>query len=148
MSESTNTNRYGQEMSDPVTSILLRFPGPITLRASRKKWGLMLLISAGFVGVFVYLLYFDQSERAPGPFLRMIFWSGLFFFGLGIPLAAVLLVLPGSSRLVLHETGFEITQIFKSHRILWTDATGFQVSYINPGRGELSIVVFDDAKQK
>jgi hypothetical protein len=144
LDDARNTNRDGQKMPDPVEAILQRFPGPVTLNASRKKWGLMLLVAIGFVGGGVYVLFFDHSERAPGSFLRIVFWVGLVFFGLAIPLAGVLLLRPNASRIVLDRNGFETTQLFRSRRTLWNDAIGFQVFSL---RGN-PMVVFDDAKQK
>jgi hypothetical protein len=140
MSQSINAIRDGQKMSDSVASILHRFPGPVTLHSSRRKWGLMLLGGVGIIGLAVFLLQHDQTL-----YDQIIFWSAIPFGAFGI-LVSIKTLLPGSSKLTLDSRGFEITKFFRSRRISWADASGFQIfsnPYLRYGVG----VVFDNGKQ-
>src|SRR3972149_8230663 len=126
-------------MSDPVSSILLRFPGPVVFSASRKKWAGILLVCVGFVAVGTSLLYVERFQTF---YHKSIFWSGIVFFGLGVPLA-VAAMLPGASKLALDARGFEITTLFRRRRFFWRDATSFHV-FFPDGIKSAGMVMFDN----
>jgi hypothetical protein len=117
-----------------AAEILARFPGPLTLYPSRKKWLLVLAGSALFaVGGF----WMIKTGDARG-------WLVLIFFGLAAAVAAVAM-LPGAGALTLDAQGFEATNLFRRHRTRWQDTTGFQAARIPPARQMW--VVYDDITQ-
>jgi hypothetical protein len=75
----------GQIFEDRSTQsyedILAQFPGPVLLRASRRKWGGLLVVCSLFVLGIWFVLH------APGtiPSLdRLILWLGVPFSGVGV----------------------------------------------------------------
>jgi hypothetical protein len=115
-------------------AILSRFPGAVTLYPSRKKWLLVLVGSALFaVGGFWMIKTGDGRG-----------WLVLIFFGLAAVVAAAAM-LPGAGGLALDRDGFEATNLFRRHRTLWQDSTGFQAARIPPARQMW--VVYDDVTQ-
>ena len=130
------------ENSDPVGAVLQRFPGPVTLKASRKKWAFMLAGALVIIAFCIYALAFD-----PGPLpasYRVVFWVGLAGFAFVIPMAIAILVSPRASRLVLDRNGFQFVYLFGSSRYLWKHVTDFAVFNISAGQGEIGVVEFDD----
>jgi len=121
----------------PKTSaadILARFPGPVTLHPSLKRWGLML------AGCAVFAIA-GQAIIRDG---ALTGWFVLIFFGLGMLLAAVPM-LPVAGALTLDPTGFEAINFYRRSRTRWQDATGFIAARIPPAR--LRVVLFNDAAQ-
>jgi hypothetical protein len=115
-----------------VEPILARFPGPVTLYPSRKKWLLILLISAMFTAGGFWMV----AERAPKGWYVLIFFAACL-------IVAVVMLLPGAGDLVLDRDGFQITSLFRSHRVRWQNAKGFEpisIPYSNQ-----RMVGFDDA---
>jgi hypothetical protein len=120
----------------PTTAdmILSRFPGPVTLYPSRRKWLLVLAVSALFsVGGILMIRQHDAMG-----------WAVLIFFGLGVLVAAAAM-LPGSGALRLDGDGFEIMNLFRRHRAGWQDSAGFQTARLPPALQKW--VVFDDLRQ-
>ena len=124
---------------DKAGEILSRFPGPVTLYPSRRKWLYVLLASAAFVVAGLLLI------ASPLAYHNMLGWASLVFFGLGM-LVAIVVLLPGTSYLKLDREGFEIVMLFRRFTVRWRDATGFEAAEIRPGSPR--IVVFDDANSK
>ena len=120
--------------NDPA-AILARFPGPVRLTPSPRKW---LLILAGGL-VFVACGIWMRNDNA------VMAWLCIAFFGLGTLIAGAML-LPGAAGLVLDADGFEVTNIFRRQRTRWADVTGFTVADIPPSGQKL--VVYDDARVK
>jgi hypothetical protein len=129
-----------------IVEILARFPGPVTLYSSRKKWLLIFGISAAFVVVGYWMI---QDDEWMG-------WPGLIFFGLGALVAAAML-LPGAGALSLDREGFEATTLFRRHRTRWRNASSFDVWEMKPPQvwSPKSLqkllpknVVFDDSEPK
>jgi hypothetical protein len=116
---------------DRAKTILARFPGPVTIYPSRRKWLLLFGGCALFAAGGVMMV---QSGERMG-------WLVLGFFGLCafIPLV---MMLPGSARLVLDRDGFEYRTLFKSRRSLWRNTGNFGWANIPPGN--VKLVVFDD----
>ena len=118
-----------------IVEILARFPGPVTLYPSRRKWIRILLLSATFVAVGLWMISHDNAYG----------WAGLVFFGLGM-VVAIIALLPGAGKLKLDRDGFEITNLFRHQSLRWQDTTGFEAAIIPPS--SLEMVVFDDANAK
>src|SRR5712692_10367733 len=117
---------------DRVGELLARFPGPLTLYPSRRKW---LLVLAGCTA-FTAGGYFMIQDQASGG------WYVLVVFGVGSVIAAVML-LPGAGRLALDRHGFTCTSLFKSHRVRWQDAGDFAPVQVPPAN--IRLVGYDDA---
>jgi hypothetical protein len=118
-----------------AAELLSRFPGPVTLYPSRAKW---LLFIAGGPLFAVGGLWMVLSGRGGG-------WLVLLFFGLGTLVAAAGL-LPGAGMLRLDREGFEVTSLFRRHRILWRDVTRFEAGRIPPAHQ--LFVLYDSSKPR
>jgi hypothetical protein len=121
-------------MSTDVAEILSRFPGPVTLRPARTKWLLVFAIGILFAAGGMWMIEDD----------RLMGWYVLVFFGLTALVAAVAM-LPGAGVLALDREGFEVTSLFRRHRIRWRDTTDFAAVRIPPARQ--SMVAYNDLKQ-
>jgi hypothetical protein len=120
--------------SPTAAELLLRFPGPVTLYPSRKKW---LLVFAGCAAFAVVGYLMIRSNEGKG-------WLVLIFFGLGA-LVALAVMLPGR-WLTLDGNGFEAKDLFRQRRGRWPDVSGFKAVRIPPSGTE--VVVYDDAAQR
>src|SRR5690606_27493214 len=85
-----------------------------TLRPSPARWLAMVAISAVFVWIGLRIM----GTHA------LVAWSCIVFFGL-CGVLAVLNLLPGASRLVLDDDGFEIVSLFRRSRVRWRDVARF-----------------------
>jgi hypothetical protein len=117
--------------TDPA-AILDRFPGPLTLYPSRRKW---LLVSAGGAAFAIGGAWMIRGGDPKG-------WFVLIFFA-AVALVAAVAMLPGAGALTLDRDGFEITNLFRRHRIRWRDASNFTAARIPPARQRF--VLFDQA---
>jgi hypothetical protein len=117
-----------------ISQILSRFPGPVTLYPSRRKW---LLVFTGGALFAVGGVWMVKSGDATG-------WFPLIFFLL-VALVAAVAMLPGAGALMLDREGFQITNLFRRHRTPWRDAVHFTASSIPPARQRW--VVYDDVSQ-
>jgi hypothetical protein len=124
---------------DTTGEILARFPGPVTLNASRKKWIVILLGCGAFVAIGVWMTASGQTED------KIYGWGGLVFFGLGMVVAAIAM-LPGASMLKLDRERFEVTSLYRRQSYRWQDTTGFEAVQIPPARQKT--VAFDDVNAK
>ena len=118
-----------QPADSKIDAILSRFPGPVRLYPSRKKWLLILLISALFTAVGFWM----AAESAPSG------WYALVFFAACL-IVSVIMLLPGAGGLVLDRDGFRVTSLFRSHRSRWRDVSGFEPISVSSQR----LVGFDD----
>jgi hypothetical protein len=118
-----------------VSDLLARFPGPLTLCPSRRKWLIVLVGSALFTAGGVWMI----REGDPSG------WFVAAFFGL-CAIIGIVMLLPGLASLTLDADGFEMTSFFVGKRIRWRDASNFAASRIPPAFTKL--VVFDNAKDK
>ncbi len=103
-----------QPTDSKIDAILSRFPGPVTLYPSRKKWLLVLVGSAVFTAAGFGMV----AESAPNG------WYGVVFFG-GCLVVSAIMLLPRAGGLVLDRDGFQVTNLFRSYRLRWHDVTGF-----------------------
>ena len=115
--------------------ILARFPGPVTLVPSRRRWLLIFLGAAAFTAIGIWMV---ASGNAVG-------WFVLLFFGLcaAVGLAAML---PGAGGLTLNRDGFEIVNLFRRSSFRWADVDDFGSARIPPSGHNM--VVFNHAKAK
>lgn len=120
------------ETMDEVARLIGRYPGPLMLRASRRKWLLVGLGCAVFTAIGVVLQINEPSIMA-------LLTIG--FFGLGVLVAGAVL-LPGSAALTLDTAGFEVIHFFRPRRTRWQDAEGFQAVSIPPSG--IKRVAYDD----
>ena len=116
-------------------ALLARYPGPVRLTPSPRKWLLVLAGCLAFVAGGIAM----RSDNAFGA------WLGIAFFGLGVPISATML-LPGAASLVLDADGFAVTNMFRRYRVRWANVTGFTVAGVPPSGTRM--VVYDDAAGK
>ena len=130
--------------SDTCSEILARFPGPVTLYPSRRKWLLLmagcLLFAVGGIG-----------EAHNG---NAMDWLGVAFFGLGA-IVPGLMLLHGAASIRLDSDGFEMTNLFRHARFHWQDASGFEAqfppvlrAFAIPPPSWNKFVAFDNAKMR
>ena len=104
-----------QSSAFEARQLLSRFPGPVTLSASRAKFLLVLLTSLPFAAGGYWL----ASRGDPKGWLLLVF-SGL------CSVLAALQLLPGSNTLTLDGAGFEVKAWSLRRRTRWRDVTGFE----------------------
>jgi hypothetical protein len=92
-----------------AADILARFPGPVTLYPSRKKWLLVLASCLLFVVTSPWMIRAD-------PWMG---WVGLILFGVGALIAGTIVLLPSLGRLTLDHEGFEAGKRFFRYRRRW-----------------------------
>lgn len=92
------------------------FPGPITLRSSRKKWW-KLTIGAVFFTILGILL--STRDDVAGILAAA-------FFGV-CAVAGVITLLPGASSLRLDEKGFGFTRFFRTQKFHWNEVGDFGI---------------------
>jgi len=122
-------------MSSAPAAILSRFPGPVVLVPSRRKWLLVLGGSLAFVAIGLWVMH-DVPTWG---------WLAVGFFGIAALVAAIML-LPGAGDLRLDSDGFEMTSLFRRYRSRWTEVSEFEVVRLPPSLRKM--VVFDDARTK
>jgi hypothetical protein len=119
-------------MADGIETLLSRFPGPLKLYPSRKKWLLLVVVGIAFIAGGFFMV----RKQADGG------WFVLIFFALCLVVSIVML-LPGAGGLLLDGDGFKMTSLFRSHRSRWQDVQGFQAVAIPPSGQKL--VCYDDS---
>jgi hypothetical protein len=122
-------------MSSAPTAILSRFPGPVVLVPSRRKWLLVLGGGLAFVAGGLWVMHDDPLWG----------WLAVGFFAIAA-LVGALMLLPGAGGLRLDSDGFEMTSLFRRHRSRWTEVSEFEVVRLPPSLQKM--VVFDDARTK
>jgi hypothetical protein len=120
---------------DMVDEALVKYPGPVTLYVSRKKWLLMLASCVAFTG----------GCAASIPTEPLWGWGGALFFGAGTIVSTVIL-LPGAGKLTLDADGFEVTNLFRRRRSRWLDVTDFVPEAVQFSPKKL--LGYNDANQK
>ena len=121
--------------ADKAEQILARFPGPVTLHISRKKWLLVLLGCVAFTAAGIWMIVDGKSDG----------WGVTLFFGAGVIVSAIVLV-PGASQLTLDANGFAVTNMFRRFTARWQDVSGFVPETIPFSRKML--VGYNDVSQK
>ena len=130
--------------SDTCSEILARFPGPVTLYPSRRKWLLLMAGCLLFAGVGIGGAYNGDAKD----------WLGVAFFGLGA-IVPGLMLLHGAASIRLDSDGFEMTNLFRHARFHWQDASGFEAQFPPVLRASAipppswnKFVAFDNAKMR
>lgn len=114
--------------------ILARFPGPVTLYPSRRRWLLMVVGCLLFaVGVWV---------TGNGNWNS---WLGVGFFTFGAIISGIMM-LHGAASLTLDAQGFAMTNLYRGNRWQWQDAAGFEAETLP--RSWQKFVAFDNAKMQ
>lgn len=114
-----------------IDIILARFPGPVTLYPSRKKWLLLVVAGLLFVAVGVW-----QAVGGDGSA-----WYGVAFFAL-VSLVGITMLLPGAGQLTLDGAGFELLNLYRRSGARWKDVSHIDVTLPWP---MLHFVAYDDA---
>jgi hypothetical protein len=127
-----------QSSSTKAELILARFPGPVTLHSSRKKW-LSLFLCCCLIGAGGLVMV--QYKISEGWFL-FIFFGALSILSMGM-------LWPGASALTLGSLGFDVTKFFRPHRARWQDVSRFEAIELYTGRPTKLVVsekmvVYDD----
>jgi len=112
--------------------LLARFPGPVTLYPSRRKWLLMFIGTALFAAGGAWMI---RGGDAWG-------WFPLIFFGV-CALVGLAAMLPHAGALALDGDGFEGTNLFRRPRSRWQNVSAFEARSIPPAHQ--LFVVYDDA---
>ena len=112
--------------------LLARFPGPVTLYPSRKKWLLILVIGAVFTMVGAGMV----MDGASGG------WVALVFFTV-VTIVATGMFLPGVAALTLDGDGFQVVSLFRCHRSRWRDVNGFE--FVAISFTSQMLVAYDDS---
>ena len=120
-----------QSSESRIDAILSRFPGPVTLYPSRKKW-LFVLLTGGVLTFGGYLMISDGESSG---------WFVLVFFA-AVAIVAVMMLLPGAGGLTLDRNGFRGTSLFRSFSSRWQDVRDFEPVSIPPSLQTL--VGYDD----
>lgn len=102
-------------MTDWVDADGDTLPDSLVLKPDRLRWLVVFLISAGFVGVAVWL----GPDEDP-----MIFWGAGGFFLVCALIAAPLMFGVGSS-LTLDRDGFSCRTLFRTFRRKWRECSAF-----------------------
>lgn len=120
-----------------IEDIVAEFPGPITLRASRLKWWVMILLSSTMTaaGMFLVSFIYFHPARIIGDVRMGVGISVLctLFFGLCTVFGTIAL---RRSELRLDENGFQVTAINRK-QYLWSEVSDFDVFLC---RGTASVV--------
>jgi len=117
-----------------LEDILKRFPGPVILLASGKKWAGVSLVGACMtIASAASILY-------GSPVMGLL---GVILFGSGT-LFGIAVILPGSCSLRLDREGFICTRLYRARRYRWSDVNDLAVW---TGRG-VRAVVFEVAKPR
>lgn len=121
-----------------VDLILARFPGPVTITASRLKLLVALVALLGLLVFSVHLLM-----EAIDAWSSEVLWASACVLVLGGLVASVaILLLPGMTGLTLDVDGFAIGVILRRDRYAWRDVSGFRIED-EYGAAQLRLVVFD-----
>jgi hypothetical protein len=100
--------------ANEIEDIVTKFPGPITLLASRLKWWIMIVSSGGMTALGIFLATFVcfYPARVIGDVragVGILILSAI-FFGLCTVVSVIAL---RRSSLRLDEGGFEVTGLFR-----------------------------------
>jgi hypothetical protein len=96
---------------------------PLTLKPSRTKSVMLLIVCIVFVAIGVWMIRDGESMG----YLCAI------FFGLGVPVFVINLH-PRASYLKLDETGFIFCSLFRAHAVRWADVEEFGIVSIRMNR--------------
>jgi hypothetical protein len=135
--------------NDSASTLLARFPGPIRLYPSRRKWLLILAIGAGFLIIGLLMLRDPAAfadRRYSATEILVVSWLCVLFFGLGVILAAINLI-PGASSLTLDSSGFVVRNLYRTTSQRWADVDNFAAVEVPAGPRTKRLVGYDSAQR-
>lgn len=109
-------------------SILAQFPGPVTLRFSRRRILFMLALYIATLALMLWLLVArDLLQRGfiSGWLSVVVAGVSVLFWGALAVRAILLLVFPDAASLKLDAEGFEIGHVFRRIRLPWRGVSEF-----------------------
>jgi hypothetical protein len=109
----------------------------LVLHPSPVRWLGLLVASVAFVAAGIWIVSRGDAPRWAG-------WTSIFFFGLGVPVS-LFQFLPGACELRIDREGFTIRQMYRSHRVLWSELTEIGVG--GP-RGKMVVFNYAPGKTK
>ncbi|HUI16403.1 MAG TPA: STM3941 family protein [Alphaproteobacteria bacterium] len=116
-------------LDDRVAAIVARFPGPVTLNVSKRRWLRFLAVGLAFAAIGGWMI-----SLGPAGMTFIAGWGALVFFGLG-SVVIVVTLLPGASGLTLDREGFVMRSLFRRSTYRWSDVDEFAVSEVPLGQG-------------
>jgi len=122
--------------------ILSRFPGPVTLRPSLKKWSVLLVCYAAVVALGLAGVALGVDAGWLGAFGIQGHWIGWFLAALFSAFMLMAVIAPSLRRLTLDREGFEVTGPFGCGSVAWQDANHFKAAEIYLW---VEVVAFDRA---
>jgi len=138
---------------DRVAAILARFPGPVTLNVSRRKWLWFLVIGLTFAAMGGWMIVepalFETRIVSLGVrgMIPIVAWAWIIlaFFGLG-SVVIVLTLLPGASGMTLDANGFVVCSLFRRSTYQWANVDEFEISEVPLGYRSraMKLVGFND----
>jgi hypothetical protein len=123
----------GSMSMEDVRNAIAKFPSPLTLFPSWRKWGSITLFSgfatAGGIAMILNAVPLGVLVTA--------------IFGV-VTMIGMMILLPGASSLRLDVTGFQTTNLFRRQSYSWRDVSDFAVLSIHGN----CFVMFRDAKPR
>lgn len=112
----------------------------LIFEGNRKKAVLLLLASAAFVSIGIFLIGKEDAKW-------ILFIIG--FFGLCL-LVSIYMLIPGTIRLKIDRSGIEMKTLFKPMKLVWSDIDGFYVGKIQVGLSSTKMIgiQFSDSYKK
>jgi hypothetical protein len=107
----------GEPPMDRVSELLARFPGPVTLAASKWKWFALLAGGAVFTGDGI-----AEGINSGG----LLNWLGVVFFGV-LTAGGAVGIFFGGFKIALDGDGFTCRVVRQTERWRWTDVCDFAV---------------------
>ncbi len=153
---------YAGSGRDDVAQLLARFPGPVRLYTSHRKWLGYLALGVGFVALGAWMIrdpasFSDEPMTRglghltalfglhpnPAAIVAAMSWMTVLFFGFG-SVVCLLNLLPGASELTLSAAGFTMSSAYRQKAFNWTDVDRFAATEVRYGIGAKRLVGFDD----
>lgn len=108
---------------------------PVTLRPSKLKTSLLLLVSTSFVAAGIWMVFYNGMEgyTIDGIPVYWVGWAGIVFFGVAM-VVFLLQFVPGAAYLRLTPEGFTYCTAFRAHTTRWEDVEEFGVMQLHHNR--------------
>lgn len=74
--------------------------------------------------------------------LPMLGWVIVVFCGMGL-LVSIIMLMPNATGLRADKNGIEVTTLFRTHRIEWSDVERFYVGYISTGLSRTKMIAIE-----
>jgi hypothetical protein len=131
--------------ADRVAAILARFPGPVKLNVSKRKWLWFLAVGLAFAASGGWMILEPALFEVPRIVISATGWATFLFFGLG-SVVIVVTLLPGASGMTLDRDGFVVCSLFRRSIYQWANVDEFTVAEVPLGQGSRTakVVGFND----